>query len=151
MLYTFYMTNLKISTSAITQIFKSNTRVPNNEVPFFFSWPFSRLELTQTAGQTYICYIVLDNLTPFMNRWKFYFLISFIRWFNVLGGIFFITESVYWYNKWTFQMTMIWFSVVEGFKLFVYENHFKSLKRLKTYGLLSTGICSIFIVLLTCN
>lgn len=62
------MTNLQILTSVIIQIFKSNTTVPNNEAPFFFSWPFSGLALTQTAGQTYVCYLVLVNLTPFMNR-----------------------------------------------------------------------------------
>lgn len=45
MFYTFEITNLKISTSVIIQIFKSNTTVPNNEAPFFFSWPFSGLEL----------------------------------------------------------------------------------------------------------
>lgn len=68
MLYTFEMTNLKISTSVIIQTFKSNTAAPNREAPFSFSWPFSGLEFTQTAGQTYIWYLVLVNLTPFMNR-----------------------------------------------------------------------------------
>lgn len=68
MLYTFEMTNLKISTSVIIQTFKSNTTVPNKEAPFSFSRPFPGLELTQTAGQTHIWYLVLVNLTPFMNR-----------------------------------------------------------------------------------
>lgn len=57
-----------------------------------FVWPFSGLEFTQTPGQ--ILRIPFSGkFNPFVNRYKFYFLTSFIRRFNVLGG-FFLLQTV---------------------------------------------------------